>query len=112
MIPIINFKTLLHNQRVGKFELKNYIYTFYLYFVTNQKDYKNYILGTATGTTVRHTSPDRIASLQVLQPDGNVIEKFNLLISPIIYLINLSPSENYKLAELKDILLFKLATVE
>lgn len=112
LIPIINFKTLLHNQRVGKFELKNLIHTYYLYFVTNQKDYKHYILGTATGTTVRHTSPDRIASFQVLQPDEDVIEKFNRLVCPIINLINLSPSQNYKLTELKELLLSKLATIE
>jgi type I restriction enzyme S subunit len=112
LIPFVNFKTLLHNQRVGKFELKNLLHTFYLYFVTNQKDYKYYILGTATGTTVRHTSPDRIANFQILLPIVEVIEKFNLLVNPIIKLTNLSPTQNYKLNEIKELLLSKLATVE
>lgn len=112
LIPIINFKTLLHNQRVGKFELNSLTHTFYLYFVTNQKDYKHYILGTATGTTVRHTSPDRIANFQILIPKEEVINKFNFLISPIIKLINLSPAQNYKLTELKELLLSKLATLK
>jgi type I restriction enzyme, S subunit len=112
LIPNIFFKILLHNQRVGKFELKNPKYKFYLYFLTNQKDYKNYILGTATGTTVRHTSPDRIASFQILFPNVNVIDKFNLHLSAIIELINLNPTQNHKLNELKDLLLSKLATVE
>ncbi len=112
LIPIINFKTLLHNQRVGKFELKNLNQRFYLYFVTNQKDYKHYILGTATGTTVRHTSPDRIASFHILIPSDNIIDKFNRLISPIVKLISLSPAQVYKLTQLKDLLLSKLATIE
>ena len=112
LIPIINFKTLLHNQRVGKFELNSLLYTFYLYFVTNQKDYKHFILGTATGTTVRHTSSDRIAKFQIVIPKDEVIVKFNLLICPIIKLINLSPAQNYKLTELKELLLSRLATIE
>jgi type I restriction enzyme S subunit len=112
LIPILNFKTLLHNQRVGKFELKNINQRFYLYFVTNQKDYKHYILGTATGTTVRHTSPDRIASYQIIIPTDKIIDEFNLIINPIVKLINLSPAQNYKLTELKELLLSRLATIE
>jgi len=109
LIPSINFKTFLHNQRVGKFELNSLLNVFYLYFVTNQKDYKHFILGTATGTTVRHTSPDRIAMFQILIPKNELLDKFNLLISPIIKLINLSPAQNYKLTELKELLLTKMS---
>jgi len=112
LIPFINFKTLLHNQRVGKFELNTSLHTFYLYFVTIQKDYKHYILGTATGTTVRHTSPDRIAKFQIVIPNDEVIDKFNFVISPVIKLINLSPAQNYKLTELKELLLSRLARVD
>jgi len=112
LIPKIDFKTLLHNQRVGKFELKETIYTYYLFLLTNQKGYKNYILGTATGTTVRHTSPGRIGGFQVLLPNRQLIEKFNIIVSPLTKLINQSPSKQYKLEELKDLLLSKLATIE
>ena len=112
LIPKVTFKTLLHNQRVGKFELKDEMYNFYLYFLTNQNDYKHYILGTATGTTVRHTSPDRIGSFQVVIPNKMVIESFNKLVIPFIQLINQKPAEQYNLNELKDLLLSKLATVE
>lgn len=112
LIPRINFKTLLHNQRVGKFELKDSIYTYYLFFLTNQKGYKHYILGTATGTTVRHTSPDRIGSFQIILPNRQIIEKFNKIVSLLTKLINQNPSKQYKLGELKDLLLSKLATIE
>jgi type I restriction enzyme, S subunit len=111
LIPKISFKTLLHNQRVGKFELSDSDYTFFIYFFTNQKEYKHFILGTATGTTVRHTSPDRIGSFQVVIPNKMVIEKFNKLVTPYIQLINLNPSDQYILNEMKDLLLSKLATI-
>jgi len=97
LIPIVNFKTLLHNQRVGKFELKDLKHIFYLFFLTNQKDYKHFILGTATGTTVRHTSPDRIASFEIFLPREEVIVRFNELVKPMIHLINQNPVQNYKL---------------
>jgi len=112
LIPNVSFKTLLHNQRVGKFELKDTIYTFYLFFLTNQKEYKHFILGTATGTTVRHTSPDRIGGFQVIIPSEREIGKFNELIKPLILLINQNPSQQYKINELKDLLLSKLTTIE
>ena len=112
LTPKVNFKVLLHNQRVGKFELNNLNYCYYLYFATNQNNYKNYILGTATGTTVRHTSPDRIAEFELLIPDENIIIKFNKLLDPIITLINNKPSQQHKLHEFKELLLSKLATIE
>lgn len=112
LIPNIHFKTLLHNQRVGKFELENSNYNYFIFFRTNQKDYKHYILGTATGTTVRHTSPNRIGEFRFVLPNIKVLLSFNNLMSPIMKLLNLSPSTVYKLEELKDLLLSKLATIE
>jgi type I restriction enzyme S subunit len=69
LVPYIGFKTLLHNQRVGKFELKDPEYNFFIFFRTMQKDYKNYVLGSATGTTVRHTSPTRIGDFRVVSAE-------------------------------------------
>lgn len=112
LIPKINFKTLLHNQRVGKFELIDKKYTNYVFFISNQVDYKNYILGTATGTTVRHTSPDRIKGFQVIVPRIQIILNFNSVIRSFIQLINQNPAKQYKLKELKDVILSKMTKVE
>ena len=112
LIPKVNFKILLHNQRVGKFEIHNLIYCFYLFFVSNQQNYKHYILGTATGTTVRHTSPDRISSFEILIPDEEVVLNFNKIIKPLINLINQNPSQQYKLNELLQLLLSKMTIKE
>ena len=112
LIPEINFKTKLHNQRVGKFEIFDKRNIFYIYFLTNQFDYKNYILGSATGTTVRHTSPSRISAFKFDFPSVDLIEKFNFLIAPIIKKNNQNPSNQYKLEEIKSLLLSKMTKVE
>ena len=52
----------LHNQRLGKISLKGngYVDTKYLYYVMCTTDYRDEVLASATGTTVKHTSPERI----------------------------------------------------
>lgn len=112
LIPKINFKKLLHNQRVGKFKIFDNNYTFFIYFLTNQSDYKYYILGTATGTTVRHTSPDRICEYKAVIPNMDTLKKFNKIILPFVYKINQNPSIQYKLKEMQGLLLSKMSKVE
>ena len=52
----------LHNQRLGKISLKEIASTHarYLYYVMCGAEYRDEVLASATGTTVKHTSPDRI----------------------------------------------------
>lgn len=108
LIPNIKFKKLLHNQRVGKFESKNNNINHYLYYTTNLLVFKQYILGTATGTTVRHTSPSRISDYRIILPSLNVIENFNKVINPMNKLIGINYSTQYKLEELKELLLGRM----
>lgn len=112
LIPDINFKTLLHNQRVGKIELVDDWYTYYILMATNHFVFKNYILGTATGTTVRHTSPTRIEDYSLIKPTYEVTLYFNKLIKPIMNTINKSFSQDYYLKQLLSLLLSKIATIE
>jgi type I restriction enzyme S subunit len=112
LVPKVNFKKFLHNQRVGKFELEESFHNYFLYLRTNQLDYKHYILGTATGTTVRHTSPTRIGEFKFVLPGRETIYSFNKIIKPIIKGINLNIPFKYKLEELKSLLLSKLAIIE
>ncbi len=112
LIPDINFKTLLHNQRVGKIELVEDWSTYYILMATNHFVFKNYILGTATGTTVRHTSPTRIEDYSLIKPTYEVTLRFNKLIKPIMNTINKSFSQDYYLKQLLSLLLSKIATVE
>ena len=60
----------LHNQRLGKILPKNdrETYTRYLYYVMCSAAYRHEVLASATGTTVKHTSPDRIRQFRFLLP--------------------------------------------
>ena len=54
-------RTILHNQRIGKVELKGSKTTLqFLYWVFLSESFKRYMRQTATGSTVRHTSPSKI----------------------------------------------------
>ncbi|MFV0201211.1 GIY-YIG nuclease family protein [Empedobacter falsenii] len=111
-IPNISFKILLHNQRVGLFCFNENFYNYYVYLLTQTKEYKHYILGTATGTTVRHTSPDRICDYDFVKPSKNILITFNNIIEPILNKIGLQISIKYKLFQLQSLLLSRLATLE
>ena len=52
----------LHNQRLGKVVLRDPESTHkrYIYYVLCSKEYRDEVLASATGTTVKHTSPERI----------------------------------------------------
>lgn len=60
----------LHNQRLGKVERLNEakVIKEFLYILFNSRWYRNYLKSTATGTTVRHTSPNKIYEVKVPLP--------------------------------------------
>jgi type I restriction enzyme S subunit len=60
-IPANTKHVYLHNQRIGRVRwLTKDIDKEYLYWVLRTPEYQGYILGAATGTAVRHTSPSTI----------------------------------------------------
>jgi type I restriction enzyme S subunit len=60
-IPAKEGKIYLHNQRVGKiFSKSPEAELDYLYWVMRHRDYRSWVVNTATGSTVKHTSPSRI----------------------------------------------------
>lgn len=66
-----NFKRflLLHNQRIGLIVLKNNeIEKNFIYWVMRSPHYHQYIVNTASGSTVKHTSPGRIENFEFLCP--------------------------------------------
>ena len=60
----------LHNQRLGKILLNGSVdvYQRYIYYVMCSDEYRHEVLASATGTTVKHTSPDRIKQFRFLLP--------------------------------------------
>ncbi|MFX4306866.1 hypothetical protein F8N00_15870 [Exiguobacterium sp. A1_3_1] len=75
----------LHNQRLGKVILKNekLIDLDYLYYLLCTREYRGYILGTATGSTVKHTSPTKILDYKINLPELHVQKKVSSILSSL-----------------------------
>ena len=60
----------LHNQRVGLIEIKHNAEADkrFLFYRLRADDYRHHILATASGSTVRHTSPGRICEFETTLP--------------------------------------------
>jgi type I restriction enzyme S subunit len=68
MVPPSEY-LLLHNQRIGKVIKKSeFIDALYLNYQLRTKTYRNEVLASATGSTVRHTSPTKIGAYRFLLP--------------------------------------------
>lgn len=69
-IPPHNGINYLHNQRLGLVQFKSdNIDPNFLYWVLRTQSYQYYIVGSATGSTVKHTSPTRICSYEFSAPE-------------------------------------------
>lgn len=65
LIPHDEKKRFLHNQRVGLVQKKKEGIDFgYLYYLMRTRPYQKYVVSTASGSTVKHTSPDKITSYE------------------------------------------------
>lgn len=64
-------RTYLHNQRIGLVEIVDpqRMDVRFLGWLMRTRDYRAHVLGGATGSTVRHTSPNRILSFECDVPD-------------------------------------------
>ncbi|OPG14161.1 restriction endonuclease subunit S [Microbispora sp. GKU 823] len=60
----------LHNQRIGLVEIirDDLLDKSYLHYALRTDRYRSHVLSGATGSTVRHTSPSRIASYEISLP--------------------------------------------
>lgn len=70
LVPQSSGVCYLHNQRLGKVLIhqENTIDKRYLYYVLCSAEYRNEVLASATGTTVKHTSPNRIMAHKFTLP--------------------------------------------
>ncbi len=69
LVPNLKGKTLLHNQRIGLVLSKNtLINKQFIYWLMREHNYQQYIVNTASGSTVKHTSPSRIEDFEFLLP--------------------------------------------
>jgi type I restriction enzyme, S subunit len=76
-IPAPRDRLFLHNQRIGKVEIKNPLELdkLFLSYLLRSKDYRDEVLASATGTTVKDTSPGRISAFKTRIPSLRIQEK-------------------------------------
>ncbi|GAO31353.1 restriction endonuclease subunit S [Geofilum rubicundum] len=110
LIPEVNGKILLHNQRVGKV-IVNENLKYFFYFLMQRREYRAHVVGSSTGTTVRHTSPIRICDFKYIF-DEKVMRYFGKVVEPNLIKIINNISEIQTLIQLRDTLLPKLMSGE
>jgi len=73
----------LHNQRIGLITMKDEQHTCrnFLYYLFNTAPVRGQINGSATGTKVRHTAPERIYRVRVPVPDLRTQERIAAILS-------------------------------
>jgi len=75
-IPKSSSKRYLHNQRIGLVEIKNNsIDKGYLYWLLRCEHYQKFVTGSATGATVKHTSPSKIYSFKFKAPHARITQQ-------------------------------------
>ena len=70
LVPKLHGHRFLHNQRIGKVLIKDgvKIDKRFLFYLLQTAEYRHEVLASATGSTVRHTSPGRILAYRAIIP--------------------------------------------
>jgi type I restriction enzyme S subunit len=88
----------LHNQRIGRVVfLSEKIDRLYLFYRLRNRDYQKYIVGMATGSTVKHTSPNSIKSFSLKLPAINTQKNIANILSSLDDKIELNNKINKNL---------------
>jgi type I restriction enzyme S subunit len=113
LVPEIPNKRLLHNQRIGKVVFKgNENLKFYLNWVLRSDSYRSFVLGSATGTTVKHTSPSRICEYRCIIPTDKMIGLFTKQVEAFSKMSGANEIQCDTLSNVRDTLLPKLMSGE
>lgn len=102
----------LHNQRVGKVLFKKEISKSFIYHLMKTKDYQWFILGSASGTSIRHTSPTSICEYSFALPPKEKLLKFDNFAIESEEKIKINQNQIRSLTQLRDTLLSKLMSGE
>jgi type I restriction enzyme S subunit len=103
----------LHNQRLGKISLHPPKLGFnHLYHIFCSDSYRHHVLASATGSTVKHTAPDRIKSFSIALPTQEICNRFEMITSSLTRKIVLLNQKNANLRQTRDLLLPRLISGE
>jgi type I restriction enzyme S subunit len=113
LIPYSSQRIYLHNQRIGLVEQTNTtIPLSYVYWYMRSYEYHMGIVGSASGSTVKHTSPGRILEQLIPIPNEEDLECNITVLDNINASISRNNTENIQLQMLRDTLLPKLMSGE
>ena len=106
LIPYNTDINWLHNQRVGLVELKTTELADlgYVYYLMRTADYRHWILATSTGSTVKHTAPNRILDYSCKLPALKTQKAIANILSVIDKRIDLLKNTNQTLEALAQTL--------
>lgn len=95
----------LHNQRIGLIQIKsNKLSKDYLYWFMRTRNYQKQIVATASGSTVKHTSPSRICEIEINMPPLEKQERIANLLNNVEGKIKNNNSINNNLLQQLDTL--------
>lgn len=115
LVPNLGGLELLHNQRLGLVIPNNESFSkYFCYHLLQDYRYRAFIVGSATGTSVKHTSPKKIAEYQACLPtkEGKLVQLFDEYAENIHRQVNSLLVQNQKLEQARDLLLLKLMSGE
>ncbi len=75
-IPRVRENIYLHNQRLGLVSIKNNaVDSDFMYWLLRTEHYQRFVAGSATGSTVKHTSPKKIYFFETWIPDSKETQR-------------------------------------
>lgn len=113
LVPRSSERVYLHNQRIGLVEpLNDELPISFLYWYMRSYEYHMKIVGSASGSTVKHTSPGRILEQLIPIPKKEDLLKYGAVLDAIDNIVSRNNAENIYLQSLREVLLPKLMSDE
>lgn len=109
LVPHSDKLTFLHNQRLGKIEyLTDKVGNKFIYHCLCDREYRHVIVGSASGTTVKHTSPTKILLHKILFSGGGIEALFEKSATSMFEKIEENQKQTETLTQLREVLLPQL----
>ena len=104
-IPYSEDHNYLHNQRIGLVQfISENVCPDFIYWLMRTREYQNYIVGSASGTSIMHTSPSRIENYTCLFPPLEEQKRIASILSSLDEKIDLLHRENATLEAMAETL--------
>ena len=99
--PPVDGKHFLHNQRIGRVVFKTGdLNKYFLYYLMRSSHFHSHVLGSATGSTVRHTAPSRLAEFKTYIPPLSIQRQITAILSAFDDKIELNRQMNRTLEQM------------